>query len=104
MNRGHFANSVTKVDMETGETVAWQGDTFTHPSEAVFIPSPESTSEDSGLIVASVTDVREDVKDFLLFLDARNMTEIGRASFDDQVQILFDLLLKARSFFTKETK
>ena len=88
MNRGHFANSVTKVDMETGETVAWQGDTFTHPSEAVFIPNPEATSEDSGLIVASVTDVREDVKDFLLFLDARNMTEIGRASFDDQVPFL----------------
>ena len=92
MNRGHFANSVTKVDMETGETVAWQGDTFTHPSEAVFIPNPEATSEDSGLIVASVTDVREDVKDFLLFLDARNMTEIGRASFDDEVPFLIVII------------
>ncbi len=75
-----------------------QGDTFTHPSEAVFIPNPDSASEDSGLIVASVTDVREDVKDFLLFLDARNMTEIGRASFDDQVNFGLHLFQKARPF------
>ena len=85
MNRGHFANSVTKIDMETGETVAWRGDIFTHPSEAIFIPNPEAISEDDGLIVASVTDVRAEEKDFLLFLDARNMTEIARANFDDQI-------------------
>jgi hypothetical protein len=40
VNRGHFANSVTKIDMDTGETVAWRGDNFTHPAEAVFIPNP----------------------------------------------------------------
>jgi hypothetical protein len=42
VNRGHFANSVTKIDMETGETVAWLGDNFTHPSEAIFVPNPEA--------------------------------------------------------------
>ena len=32
VNRGHFANAVTKVDMETGETKAWRGDEFQHPA------------------------------------------------------------------------
>jgi carotenoid cleavage dioxygenase-like enzyme len=45
------------------------------------------SSEDDGLIVASVTDVRDDVKDFLLFIDARNMTEVARASFDEQIPL-----------------
>jgi hypothetical protein len=66
VNRGHFANAVTKVDMESGETIAWRGDTFSHPSEAIFIPNPNAASEDDGLIVSSVTDVRDDVDDFLV--------------------------------------
>ena len=68
VNRGHFANSVTKVDMESGETVAWRGDNFSHPAEAIFIPNPNPASEDDGIILSAVTDVRDDVKDFLLFL------------------------------------
>ena len=34
------------------------------------------------MIVTTVTDVREDQRDFLLFADARNMTEVARANFD----------------------
>ena len=36
--KGPFANGVTKVNMETGETLAWHGDEYCHPSEAVFVP------------------------------------------------------------------
>jgi len=54
-------------------------------AEAIFIPNPNATSEDDGLILASVTDTRPDVKDYLLFIDARNMTEVARASFDEEI-------------------
>ena len=87
VNRGFFANALTKVHLNTGECVAWRGDEFCHPMEAVFIPRCEDSSvetgEDDGLVVASVTDVRQDHKDFLVFLDARNMAEVARVSFDE---------------------
>ncbi len=82
VNRGHFANSLTKVDMETGLSLAWRGNEFCHPAEAVFVPKSGQAAEDDGLVVASVTDVREDQRDFLLFLDARSMTELARVNFD----------------------
>ena len=89
VNRGPFANALTKVNMETGQSVAWRGEEFCHPSEAVFIPTTkdvdDDTPEDDGLVVAAITDVREDQKDFLVFLDARTMTELARASFDESI-------------------
>ena len=65
-----------------------------HPTcfflEISFVPSSGNqdlksigeSDEDSGMIVTTVTDVREDQRDFLLFADARNMTEVARANFD----------------------
>lgn len=88
VNRGHFANALTKVDMETGSTVAWRGNEFCHPAEAIFIPRTKELddgAEDDGLVVASVTETRSDQKDFLVFLDARTMAEIGRVNFDDSI-------------------
>lgn len=40
------------------------------------------TREDDGILVTTVTDVRPAERDFLLFLDARNMSEVARANFD----------------------
>ena len=85
-----FANALTKVNLETGETLAWRGTEFCYPSEAVFIPRTpeildEVCAEDDGIIVASVTNVLPDERDFLIFLDARTMSEIGRAMFDESI-------------------
>eukprot|EP00095_Tigriopus_kingsejongensis_P007905 snap_masked-scaffold132_size323655-processed-gene-2.5 protein:Tk07905 transcript:snap_masked-scaffold132_size323655-processed-gene-2.5-mRNA-1 annotation:"-carotene 9 -oxygenase" len=90
VNRGFFANAITKVNMDTGETVCWKEEEFCHPAEAMFIPKPAqneggSMFEDDGIIMASVTDVREDHKDFIVFLDARTMAETARAKFDDTI-------------------
>lgn len=85
VNRGYYANAVTKVNMNTGKTVAWRGDEFSHPAEIVMIPNPATCTEDDGVIIASVTDVRDDHKDYLVFIDARNMTEIARANFDEPI-------------------
>jgi len=91
VNKGPFANSVTKVNMDTGEILAWHaGDEFCHPAEAVFIPRTStsgsaSEAEDDGVVVASVTNVNPDQKDFLVFLEAQTMKEIGRAHFDESI-------------------
>ncbi len=83
---------MTKVNVETGEILAWHaGDEFSHPAEAVFIPRTSGTSvsaseaEDDGVVVASVTNVNPDLKDFLVFLEARTMKELGRAHFDESI-------------------
>ena len=34
------------------------------------------------MIVTTVTDVRSDQRDFLLFVETKNMTEVARANFD----------------------
>ncbi len=85
---GVFAHSVTKIDVEGGGgsdvLVAWRGDDFQHPSEAIFVPGG-GDAEDDGVIVTAVTDTRESEKDFLLFLDPRNMSEIARANFDTKI-------------------
>ena len=63
VNKGSFANKVTKVNMETGESLAWHGDDFCHPAEAVFIPQTsgiDDSAKDNGLVVASITDVSRD--------------------------------------------
>ena len=85
VNRGPFANALSKVDMETGQVIAWRGNEFCHPSEAVFIPRTKAiddAAEDDGLVAACVTDVRQDHQDFLVFLDARTMSEVARVHFD----------------------
>ena len=38
--------------------------------------------EDEGVVICTVTDVRTDQRDFLLIVDARNMTELARSNFD----------------------
>ncbi len=85
VNKGHCANAITKVNMKNGETLVWRANEFSHPCEVAFIPKAKDGAEDDGLIVASVTDVRDDQKDFLVFLDPKTMTELGRASFDESI-------------------
>ena len=87
VNRGFFANALTKIHLESGECVSWSGDEFCHPMEAAFVPRSQELDsiEDDGLVLASVTDVREDHKDFLLFLDARSMSEVARVHFDESI-------------------
>ena len=83
-----FANAVSKVNMVNGEVISWRGNEFCHPAEAIFVPRTkdlDDTFEDDGVILATVTDVREDHNDFLLFLDAKMMTEIARVNFKESI-------------------
>jgi torulene dioxygenase len=46
-----------------------------------MIPNPEGTSEDDGVLLSVVLDGMRG-KSYLLCLDARNLSELGRANVD----------------------
>jgi beta,beta-carotene 9',10'-dioxygenase len=48
------------------------------PSEAIFVPNPEATTEDDGVLLSQVYDSNRQ-ESFLLLVDARSMTEVSRA-------------------------
>ncbi|KAM4703961.1 carotenoid-cleaving dioxygenase, mitochondrial-like isoform 2-T2 [Rhinophrynus dorsalis] len=73
-----LGTSVIKVDVQTKEMMVWQEDGF-YPSEPVFLPCPDATEEDSGVIMSVVLTPHQEKNAFLLFLDAKTFSEIGRA-------------------------
>jgi len=70
-------SSIIKIDVTTKESKEWtQEDCY--PAESLFIPNPEGKEEDDGILMSIVLDTKAQ-KTFLLILDAKTMTEIGRA-------------------------
>ncbi|NWH93108.1 BCDO1 dioxygenase, partial [Aegithalos caudatus] len=70
---------IAKFNTQTKEMLHWgQGDCW--PSEPVFVPRPDAKEEDDGVVLTCV--VKTDPKDppFLLVLDAKTFTELGRAT------------------------
>ena len=49
------------------------------PSEPVFVKNPNSSEEDDGVILSSVINLNPEDPIFLLVLDAKTFTELGRA-------------------------
>lgn len=47
--------------------------------EPIFVPNPEGTAEDDGVLLSVVLDGHSE-KSYLLVLDAKSMKEVGRAS------------------------
>lgn len=72
-----FLDQVIKVDVESGETRLWQ-EPGSYPGEAVFVPDPAGSAEDDGVLLSVVLDARA-VNSYLLVLDARDLSELGRA-------------------------
>lgn len=80
INRGHsiLSDGLSKADTETRSALLWHAPTGHTPGEAIFIARPGGVDEDDGVLLCVVLDgVAE--KSYLLCLDARTMTEMGRA-------------------------
>ncbi|XP_077571311.1 beta-carotene 15, 15-dioxygenase 2, like [Stigmatopora nigra] len=76
---GHvFSDSLLKMDVHTKELKVWRYAGL-FPSEPVFVASPEATEEDDGVVLSVIITPREDKSTFLLVLDAKTFTELGRA-------------------------
>ncbi|XP_035704759.1 beta,beta-carotene 15,15'-dioxygenase isoform X2 [Folsomia candida] len=82
---GFYANALCRVDTETKETILWREEPYFFLGEPEFLPSPNATEDDEGIILSAVSDGRDNGKDFLLFIDAKTMTEVSRAVFDNQI-------------------
>jgi beta,beta-carotene 9',10'-dioxygenase len=72
-----FLDTIQKADVEAGEVATWAEDGC-FPGEPVFVPAPDASAEDDGVILSVVLDGGRGTS-FLVVLDAGDMTELGRA-------------------------
>lgn len=72
-----------KVNCETKKYISWFDDAF-YPSEALFVPKPNGSllPEDEGVLLSLVINLQIETNGFLLILNAKNFTELARATFD----------------------
>ncbi|KAG0003122.1 hypothetical protein BGZ80_008999 [Entomortierella chlamydospora] len=85
MNKTLIYDRIIKVDLDkiksgakhSSSATFWMEDQCT-PSEPVFVPTPNSTEEDDGVLLSIVLDGRRRTG-FMLILDAKTMKEIARA-------------------------
>lgn len=76
-------DGIIKVDCQTQEVLIWSGPRGHTPGEAIFVPRPsgedgKAAEEDDGVLLSVVLDGVNKTS-YLLCLDAKTMTELGRA-------------------------
>ena len=72
-----FFDRVIKLEIETDQALYWH-QPHCFPGEPVFVRTPDSSSEDDGVLLCVVLS-GERAHSFLLLLDARDLQEIARA-------------------------
>ena len=96
VSKGFFENSLCKVHATKKETTLFKDSDSHFFGEPTFVANPEGKTEDDGLLITAVTDVREGSRDFLVFVNARDMQEIARAEFTNDIpQALHGIFLPA---------
>ena len=81
--RNTFFDGLVKHDSDSRTSIFWNAHGQT-PGEPIFVADPESEDEDGGVILSVVLDGTAG-KSYLLVLDARDFTEVGRANVDGVV-------------------
>jgi len=76
--RGIITDTIAKTDTVTREVLQWNNPAGHSPGEAIFVPRPDGTEEDDGVLLSVVLDGFAK-RSYLLCLDARTMKELGRA-------------------------
>jgi carotenoid cleavage dioxygenase-like enzyme len=77
LSRDAVFDRLVKIDAQSGVSTVWQ-EPGALAGEPVFIANPEGAEEDDGVLLSLVLD-GESERSMLLVLDARDMTEMGRA-------------------------
>jgi beta,beta-carotene 9',10'-dioxygenase len=72
------SNPLYKIDVKAKEVKSWvcQG---CYPGEPIFVPRPGGTSEDDGVVLSLILDLKN-ASSFLLILDATTWKELARAT------------------------
>uniref|UniRef100_A0A3B4A5V8 Uncharacterized protein n=1 Tax=Periophthalmus magnuspinnatus TaxID=409849 RepID=A0A3B4A5V8_9GOBI len=71
-------DTLIKMDLQGKHMKVWE-EPGLYPSEPIFVPSPNPTAEDDGVVLSVVITPNEDKSTFLLVLDAQTFNEVGRA-------------------------
>ncbi|RBI62137.1 beta-carotene 15,15'-monooxygenase [halophilic archaeon] len=72
-----WPGSVVKIDAETGDAATF-GDPDDHYSEPIFVPRPDGTREDDGVVLVVALDDDAERSD-LVVLDGESLSELARA-------------------------
>ncbi|XP_060902015.1 carotenoid-cleaving dioxygenase, mitochondrial-like [Labrus mixtus] len=72
-------DTLLKMDLNGKQMKVWER-TGLYPSEPIFVPSPNATEEDDGVVLSVVITPNKDKSTFLLVLDAQTFEELGRAA------------------------
>ncbi|CAI7607112.1 unnamed protein product [Penicillium viridicatum] len=78
-----LTDGIMKLDCDTQQAQLWacHGQS---PGEPIFVANPDGTSEDDGVLLSVVLDGMRG-KSYLLCLDARTLSELGRANVDGAI-------------------
>ncbi|KAF2749408.1 carotenoid oxygenase [Sporormia fimetaria CBS 119925] len=85
--KSSFLDSIIKFDNVSRTGIFWETEGHT-PSEPIFVPDPNGEAEDDGVILSVVLDGLEG-KSYLLCLDARDLSEKGKAEMDQAMAFTF---------------
>ncbi|CAG2180321.1 unnamed protein product, partial [Oppiella nova] len=82
---GDMKTKIMKFDTKTKESIVWWEESAIC-SEPVFVENPsihysDPNHEDNGVVLCSVLSELDETEGFLLVLDAKTFTELGRARF-----------------------
>ncbi|CAG7827336.1 unnamed protein product [Allacma fusca] len=85
---GPYASKITKIDLTTGEEIAWTLGVDCMFGEIIFIPHPDGIDEDDGILLSAVSSgFCNGGQRFLVFICAKTMVEIGRADFKNPLAL-----------------
>lgn len=85
--KSSFLDSLVKYDVETHTVKKWSKHGHT-AGEPIFVPNPQGTEEDDGVLLTVVLDGMQG-KSYLMCLDARDLTELAKAHTDGVVGMAF---------------
>jgi carotenoid cleavage dioxygenase-like enzyme len=84
---GDFLNQLVKVDVNKGRSRTWFCEGC-YPGEPVFVPGPDASKEDEGVVLSVVLDTDRG-NSFLLILDGQSFAEIARAEVPQHIPFGF---------------
>lgn len=86
-NNQKFLNQIIKFNVKTDENLTWSEDGC-YPSEPIFIKKPSVISEDEGIVLSTVLNVKKS-NSFLLILDAKIFSEMARVEVPHHIPLGF---------------
>lgn len=96
---GYYKNALCKVDTQTKESILFRLAEHEFLGEPMFIPNPNGTEEDDGIIISCVTRARHDEKSSIMFLDGKTMKEVARAEFNNFIPLAVHGIVLPKEFF-----